>query len=261
MTFATDDLASVLIAPDREFAGYGQALLRQFDNESFDNTVEYRGALLHNLPVLDRVGGLSYKAGDVVLLMKWRPTGGGLASFWIAGSPVVPGAGRAEEAVAFLRGQLAKQISAEVFAGRVHSDSVEGQEQTTSTSYTDLTTVGPTVADVEISAAGLAIVFTNAGIHGGGSSTKTSQGGDMSFEVSGATSVAPTANDPRSVRLTVATGTFGDIGTPSVVDRSCSMTVVPLNPGIHTFQAKYRASGTNSPTGQFNQRSLVVVGL
>lgn len=271
MTFATDDLANVLIAPDREFAGYGMGILRAFDRTTFANTVEYRGARLHNLTVKDRIGALTYRAGDVVLLTKWRPTGGGLASFWIDSAPVVPGEGRAEEAIEFLRGELAKQIvddlveellvspagqelAAFVFAQRVHFDEIVDTVNTASTSYVSLTG-GPTVSDVPVSESGVAIVGVQARIPIVNSST-ANHIAYMGYNTSGATSVAPSDS-----RAKVTSHQLNDLSIiASISDQSMSWSILTgLTPGNHTFSARYRTDGGFTAT--YSARRIIVMAL
>lgn len=93
MSFSNDDLAAIFSGQDREHTGYGQGILLSFDPNTFENTVDFRGATLTNLPVAVGIEALTFRPGDSVLLMKWTPTGGGLSSYWIAGRPIVPGAG------------------------------------------------------------------------------------------------------------------------------------------------------------------------
>lgn len=266
MSFSSDDLASVLIAPDREFAGYGQGILLDFDPETFANRVDYRGSQLVNLPVLDRVGALSYTAGEVVLLMKWRPAGGkGAGSYWIAGSPIIPGVGNAEEAVAFLSSNLAQQISAEVFAARTAADSVDLVENSTSSSiltFTDLATVGPTV-EVDISEAGKMYVFFSSVVqlNNVDGSASVNRQGTVSYDISGATTRAASLARSGEFQMNFASHN----GTnPHVINTGATVGRVfaeeGLNPGTHTVQLKYSATTTGINVN-FSVRTLVVLAL
>lgn len=258
MTFASDDLASVLIAPQREHAGYGQGILVSFDTETFENIVDYRGTRLTNLPVLSGPDALTYQAGDVVLLMRWSPTGNGLASYWIAGRPVIPGAGRGEAAVSFMSGALARAISAEVFADRIFTDEVAPQVQISNqTTFGDLPgSAGPTVT-ATIGDSGVAVVAFGCRIEASTNATPSTATGYMSIEVSGSTSVSPSVEDSFRWQM-------GDVGLSGTrVDGVRASSVRPitgLNPGEHTFTAKYR-TGTSDATVGFDSRALTVIAL
>src|SRR5690554_7489000 len=121
--WASDDLASVIIRPDLEFAGWGQGVIEFWDPDTFENRVQYRGSQHENLPVASGVEALTYQPGDVVMLSRWQPTGGGATTLRseIGGRVIVPGTGAAQKAIAFMQSSLAKSLSARVFAERVHS--------------------------------------------------------------------------------------------------------------------------------------------
>jgi hypothetical protein len=107
-------------------------------------------------------------------------------------------------------------------------------ESTTSTSYTDLRTVGPSVT-VAVPPSGRALVIVTAWIRG--------NHGSMSFTSTGGTG---------NVSAT-------DAGSLLGMDISGSATnlVAGLSPGSHTFTAKYR---TGSDTGVvFRDRSIIVI--
>lgn len=160
----------------------------------------------------------------------------------------------------FIREDILTPFAVQVLASRLRSAAVEGQESTTSTTFTDLDTEGPIIDGVEV-VTGVALVFVNAGISGSAQSSVAQNGGAMSFEVSGATEVEADLNNSRSVQQGVSLGTMGDEGAPVTITRSASMTIVPLNPGFHTFRAQYRALGSSGATGTFNQRSMAVLAL
>lgn len=115
-----------------------------------------------------------------------------------------PGAARS---VRFLQSTLAKAISAQVFADRVRFAEVAATQTTTSTSFTDLATVGPRVETMDVTF-GLAVVTLSAG---GTVTAPAGTGGEtqyMGVEVSGATSLAaavkrlirPAGGQPQRVR-------------------------------------------------------------
>lgn len=125
------------------------------------------------------------------------------------------------------------------FLAGVAANQVATQQSSASTSYTDLSTVGPAVTLVT---GANAIVAVGSNIENANLSVNTY----MSYAVSGASTVA--ANDQWSVA-------WG----PNVASGYWSMSFVSfqtgLTPGSNTFTAKYRCSGG---TGFWAQRYLVV---
>jgi hypothetical protein len=113
-------------------------------------------------------------------------------------------------------------------------------ETTTSTSYTDLTTIGPAVT-VETGPMALVLVHGSIENTGAGSSR-------MAYEVTGDSSIAPADN--RGI------GTFGVAGVGIVASGVALHD--DLTPGTNTFTAKYRVA---SGTGTFQSRRIVVFPL
>lgn len=122
-------------------------------------------------------------------------------------------------------------------------------ESTTSTSYTDLATVGPTVS---VTTGQNAIVI----VHCSCANSTTTTAARMAYEVSGATSITP--SDNRGV------GNFGAIGVggiqSGVAVHGFGGSGPSLTPGVNTFTSKYRAG---APGGQadFLSRRIVVIPL
>lgn len=121
-------------------------------------------------------------------------------------------------------------------ANRVATD-----ESTTSTEYTDLTTVGPSVT---VTTGNTALVFTACKIFDAGLSNSTH---GMSFAISGATE-----QDPSNANEIVMDGvpannsnTFG----------MCSL-LTDLSPGVNTFTCKYVVA---SGTATFGNRLIAVL--
>jgi hypothetical protein len=119
-----------------------------------------------------------------------------------------------------------------------------GGEPTTSTTYADLATVGPTVS-VEIGSTGRALVTLYAALANDTSGAAT----HMSFTRSGASTAA--AADDMSIAFTSPTANAG----------ARFSGVIPLSgltPGVTTFTAKYRVS---AGTGKIQSRRLSVTPL
>jgi hypothetical protein len=118
--------------------------------------------------------------------------------------------------------------------------SVLMSETTTSTSYTDLATVGPTVT---VTTGPAALVTVHGSIDNSGTGSCR-----MSYAVSGASTIAEADN--RGI------GVYGVAGVGIVA--SAVVLHTDLTPGSNTFTAKYRVA---SGTGTFNSRRIVVFPL
>lgn len=126
----------------------------------------------------------------------------------------------------------------------IKSASVSSAQITSSPTYTDLDTVGPVVPDVNIGLSGQCLVVLSATIHASDSA------GSMSFAISGETSRNPTRD--LELELDVEPSLTG---TKVVAAISNMVSVVGLNPGKHTFTAKYAAKGSTT----FQNRNMVVI--
>lgn len=123
---------------------------------------------------------------------------------------------------------------------------VATSETSTSNSFTDLATVGPTV-NVKIGKSGMALVI----LYSFGDSGTVGAGPSMGFAVAGASTVA--AADQFSIFHSVATGA-------SQARRSGTFLVTGLTAGDNIFTAKYKnKTDTNSVT--FSGRAITVIPL
>lgn len=137
-------------------------------------------------------------------------------------------------------------VTADKLGNGAASASVTTSQTTTSTSYTDLATVGPAVT-VTIGANGLALVTFMAYIQHAVASGNT---GWVSFAMSGANTLA--ASD--SYALMYQTWTANAFHQGGV-----SFMLTGLNPGSTTFTLKYRGSSANTTT--YKNRRLSVTPL
>ena len=130
--------------------------------------------------------------------------------------------------------------------GNITSDSstVITAEGTTSTTYTDLATAGPSVT-ATIGASGKALVLYSCDLENSLATVFTA----MSFAVSGATTVT-TSDDWRAAATVVAASAVQTV--------SRARLVTGLTPGSNTFTMKYRVA---SGTGTFHRRHMVVLPL
>lgn len=116
---------------------------------------------------------------------------------------------------------------------------VETSEATTSTSYTDLTTAGPSVT---VTSGPKLIIHTTADLV----CNTAGQTARATFNVSGATTI--TENDVRALKNTSTTNL-----------RATVTTVIAVTPGVNTVKMVYRTSGTSTAT--FANRRLIVLPL
>lgn len=156
----------------------------------------------------------------------------------------------------FLRPELIADLSAQVFAARIFTDFVQTQETTTSSLYTDLSTVGPRVTNVNISESGKAVVWIAALVEANTTTGGTAVSADMGFEVSGATSRAA-----GSLGQFLTQANFDQTeDTSNTARMGVTAVVTDLNPGLHNFTAKYRRAQGTAPV-PFASRTIVVLGL
>lgn len=117
-------------------------------------------------------------------------------------------------------------------------------ESTTSTSYTDLVTFGPSLT---LTTGTQALVIFGGQV---GNTTSTSASARIALEISGSTSIAPTDNQA-----------FGHVQSPGTSARAIGTNgylYTTLTPGTNTFTLKYRVS---SGQGLFHFRKLSVLPL
>jgi hypothetical protein len=128
-----------------------------------------------------------------------------------------------------------------------NSSAVVATSQTTSSdSYTDLATVGPTVT---LSTGNRALVIVTCRLTNG-----TTQGwAYMSYAVSGATTTS--ASDATAVFVQMTNSSAGFSST----FRMSAASVATLNAGSNTFTAKYRRASTGTAT--FVDREIFVINL
>jgi hypothetical protein len=135
-------------------------------------------------------------------------------------------------------GQLFVSTGINTIAARVvAADLIATSETSTSTSYTNLATTGPTVA-ATTSASAIVAIYANM--------SNPTNPIWMSYGITGATTNAE--NDNRAIQLQAAGGQrVGATFFHSAI----------LTPGSNTFTAKYRVS--TSGTGTWSDRRLMVI--
>lgn len=85
------DIVPLLVPrPDTMGLRFTQGVVRQWNPDTFQNLIEWRGISLNDVPVLGSVEALSFEPGDVVGMLGWTPEGG-TSSWWILGRISIPG--------------------------------------------------------------------------------------------------------------------------------------------------------------------------
>lgn len=226
-TYRTDDLAPLFAPPPAAGVGYRQGVVVAWNPTTAENTIDVGGALIDNVPVLNTNESLLLAPGDVVGVL----TAG--QSWCILGRltiPATPGAASALNAI------------------RTQSVTVPVYETTSSFIWGDLATVGPVVSGVQIGPSGRCLVFITSTIILLGASG----GGEMAYEISGATTVG-TGDTPPSLAY------YGPVSSGP----TCTRLVLQegLNVGAHTFTAKYLADMGVGGSARFGGRNLTVIPL
>lgn len=229
----TDDLVPLLAAAPAPGLGFRQGTVLTWNQATAENTVDVGGATLTNVPILNTSEALLLGEGDVVGIL----TAG--ASWFILGRVTIPGTPEAASALT--------AVSSGIAAGTVST-----QQTTTSTTYGDLATVGPS-ATVTIRATGKALVIVSAQMAYAESATQET-GAAVSFVASGANSLATSSQ--RSVNSWLSVG-----GPPASIGRTdqygATFYLSGLNTGATTFTLKYKSQMAGK-TAYFADRVIVV---
>lgn len=259
------DLASMLVQRPSGGVRCAWGEILSWNPETFENVIGWGDVKLENLPVLAGTDALSWGVGQKVVLQGWDPEGtAGATSWWITGRLLVPGSDNAESMVSFLRGQLASEIAAEIFADRISSDFdplVVERNLTTWGDPTNGVDPGPTVT-VNVSPAGKALVLL--GYNSIASSLDTAsvfgyEGGTVGFEVSGATSLD--AGDNLISRGAVYKYSGSGVSLADgirVITTPMIAFPIDVNPGENIFTMKYARSGA-ADLLLVDNRSLTVI--
>jgi hypothetical protein len=246
----TDDLTPLLVPPpDGSGLRYGQGKLLAWDPATFENTVLWRGTALHDLPVLAGPAALSFTPGIVVGLVGWSP-GGGAGSWAILGQWVTPGTAAAPD--------LIRRFSRKILAESIGIDVVPGTCSGIANTYGNPVSgdPGPSVTVDILSGTMLVGMTARMSLP---AFSDDGRWGLMSFEISGATNVAP--DDLRALShffFTESTELFS-----SGIGMSTLHVATGLNLGQHTVTAKYRSqdllgAATNVA---FSERHMTVIAL
>lgn len=237
MSWASDDLTPVLAAPAAAPGlGSRQGIVREWNPVTAENVVEVDGVLIPNLSILNTNEASQLKAGDVVTILT---TGSAASSWGILGRLTIPGTPEAASALS--------AVSSGINAGIVSTF-----EPTTSTTYTDLATPGPS-ATVTIRPTGKALVIVSVQLGFAELATQET-GAAVSFVASGANTIGVSPQWSVNTWLSVA-------GPPPSIGRTdqlgATFYVDGLNPGVTTFTLKYRTQQAGK-AAKFADRVIVV---
>lgn len=88
----TSDLAALLTPAPSAGVQFAQGTILTWDRERLENTVEWRGVTLRDVPMVEGLNNLVLKEGDVVGMLGWSPEHSkGVGSWWIIGKLSNPG--------------------------------------------------------------------------------------------------------------------------------------------------------------------------
>lgn len=240
-------------APSRESRDvrYRQGVIVSFDQNTLENVVNVGGVNLVNLPLLGVADVVTLTAGSVVGVLL---IGEGNAQTWaIIGRFVAPNTSEAEEAISLL-------------SSLTMADFVTTQETAGSTTYGDLTTVGPSVT-LAVGPSGRLLVTIGATISASQSLNANSamSGGQMTVEFTGTNTISPTTADDDLVATNawLVSVPGQNVAIQNSMAFSASAVFEGLTPGgATTVTAKYRKHPSfNAGSTTFSNRSLTVVKL
>lgn len=236
MSYAGDDLVPLLLPTQSETIGFRQGVIVSYDQTTGANTVMVGGTTMTDLPILNTSEALLMTSGAVVGILA---VGANAKTMFILGRIAIPGTADALTALAMV-------------SNRIQAAEVLGTQSTSSTTFQTLS--GPVVSDVPISSSGKALVLVGAAVNYGTTSSANTEGGWISYSVSGATTVAASASHSaqESLNINATTTVNGQLVRAIVQDG--------LNPGLHTFTHQIRAE-TAGRSCNFDRRSLVIFAL
>lgn len=198
--------------------GWHTGVVTAWDDATGLNSILINGNTFNNLSVITPSSTVTIVTGDTVAIMRVQ------TQYFILGKVAAPGAGAA------LRPRQSVVLTGETCS---------------STTFTDLATVGPVVSNVYIGPSRSCMVLVSCGIINNNGS------GYMGFAVSGASTIA--ANGLRTAYFQNPSGANLEITATQVVVLSAAD---GLNQGFNTFTAKYAKGGTLNAS--FDGRTLTV---
>lgn len=206
-----------LVPIGRGELSFHQGVVVEWDSITNDNVINVAGTDVPDVPVLSTADAIMMAVGNVVALLRYRST------YFIVGRVALPGITNA-------------------FGMR--TGSVALIEGTTSTTFTDLATTGPTVT-ATVSTSRRVLVIASSFI------SAANNTGSFAVEISGASTIAPsnqgdlTSNTADAIQATITMQQF-------------TQAFDGLNPGLNTFTMKYKVTNGAGGIVTFAQRVLTV---
>lgn len=248
----SDDLAQLFtqdVGGVAQPIGYRQGLIIAWDPVTLQNTVRVGGEELHNLPIRGIADAQFYAVGMIVGIEVFGRT------MAISTPYVTPGTQQATDILLRL-------------ASRIKTATTTGFQTTNSATFADIPggTVGPIVENVLIGPSGRCLVLLTAHVQEG--SIDIIRGGVMAYDIEGATTSTVTGSSPATHinSLRIGHTDDGDVdGGTSSNNLNMQSTAVHersgLNPGLHTFTAKYLVAGGGADQVTFGNRTITVFSL
>lgn len=254
-----DDLSRLLVQQPQPGARFGQGTLREWNPDTFEHVIEWRGLRIRDATILAGVDALTWQPGDQVLLLGADQSGRrGWTDWMVLGRAITPGPGAADQAIAPMRTSLAQRLSIDVIRSRFHHQVAVSAHVNSRNAFDDPSEGDPrpVISNVEI-VTGVAVVWLSGQFVNLNYPVDPNGVGDlvMSVEVSGATFRSPSHEQAVSIGRSYSGGDTrpsGRIGSTVIFD--------DLNPGVHTFTAKYMAAGTLN-SGLVLAPRMVVLGM
>jgi hypothetical protein len=251
-TLRGDELDPLFAAPPGGQAQpmmYRQGVVVAWDRNTLANVINVGGSLFTDLPVNGVAESQTLAPGAVVGIM----CVGDKSNTWsIIGRSVIPGTAEAAEAVSLLDSQ-------------VRSSQVFGIETCTSSTFTDLATIGP-IVNVNVGPSGrlLAIASSQMQWSDGFSAIATGRG-DLGIDLTGANVRAPDAAlDPLlPIYLhTVQVPGPATCAYTTVITITGQAVLESLNPGDTAIKLMYRKSTDPAAANpDFARRTLTIIRL
>lgn len=212
-----------------EDVGLHTGVVLTWDESSGVNSVLIGNTAVPNVRSVQPGIGVQYQPGDSVMLVRKQ------TQYFVFGKISVPGGANANQ---------------------IQYAEVSTQEATGSTSYTDLATVGPSLS-INIGSSRRFLLLVNCYMFASGTvPVNTLFGGSMTVNITGASTVNAVGTVTGSW---VGNGITNGSGGGGQFFRSYVMTAANgINPGAHTFTAKY-LSALASPTCLFRERAITVI--
>lgn len=233
----SEDLAPLMAAePEPQAVRFAKGRVVEWDPVTGHNVIELRGTRLVDLQLMMATSGeaLAIAPGDWVGLHIIGA--GAAATVYVVGRITRPGADAAEV--------IRRVLSSNTYSASVVPHEVLGPSNPAV--FTDLATPGPTLSNIPIHNGRCLVTVSSQLGHGGNTAFCHAA---MGFEISGATSQAPTLD--LSLEVMVVEQGF-------LIGASRTFLVEDLAPGLHTFQAKY-ANGSTANNSSFENRTITVM--